>query len=545
MRTFVAKTSLLATLFFVSASATLPSDVWAQTPGSPVAPTLIPVSGRLLTAEGQPRTGEVQLVISLYDGQNDTGPRWIEQQTVTLDAAGGYTVQFGATLPDGLPADLFTTDAGTRWLGVGVAGDPEQPRAMLVSVPYAAKAASAETLGGKSAADFMLTSTFRDDLRTVLQEEGVTGAAEAGVGTEGTLNFIQKSDGTASGIVDSALFEIGGNVGVGTTTPQTLFHLRAGANLPAFRLENTEAGGASWQITSASDGQLRFTEVGAAVRMVVNKTTGAVGIGSGAPQTLLHLRAGQNLPAFRLENSEATGAIWQVTSASDGQFRLTEVGAATRFVVEKATGNIGIGTGAPTSRLHVAGNTLLGGTATINGNTSITGNASVTGNTTLTGTTTMAGNATVNGDMVVNGNIGAKYQDVAEWVDAAEPLENGSIVVIDPTTTNRVRAATKSYATAVAGAISPQPGIVLGERGEGNRVLVAQSGRVRVKADATFGAIKPGDLLVTSPTKGHVMRSKPVKMGSSQVHRPGTLVGKALEALPNGRGEILVLLTLQ
>lgn len=89
-----------------------------------------------------------------------------------------------------------------------------------------------------------------------------------------------------------------------------------------------------------------------------------------------------------------------------------------------------------------------------------------------------------------------------------------------------------------------QPGIKLGEPGDG-KVLVAQSGRVRVRADASFGAIRPGDLLVTSPTRGHVMRSQAINVGGHFVHRPGTLVGKALEALPLGRGEILVLLTLQ
>jgi hypothetical protein len=41
------------------------------------------------------------------------------------------------------------------------------------------------------------------------------------------------------------------------------------------------------------------------------------------------------------------------------------------------------------------------------------------------------------------------------------------------------------------------------------------------------------------------MKSHPVKLGEAEVHRPGTLVGKALEALAEGRGEILVLLTLQ
>jgi len=50
---------------------------------------------------------------------------------------------------------------------------------------------------------------------------------------------------------------------------------------------------------------------------------------------------------------------------------------------------------------------------------------------------------------------------------------------------------------------------------------------------------------VTSPTEGYAMRSRPMKVGGKTMHRPGTLLGKALEPLPNGKGEILVLLTLQ
>jgi hypothetical protein len=34
-------------------------------------------------------------------------------------------------------------------------------------------------------------------------------------------------------------------------------------------------------------------------------------------------------------------------------------------------------------------------------------------------------------------------------------------------------------------------------------------------------------------------------IGGRQLHAPGTLIGKALEPLPSGTGEILVLLSLQ
>jgi hypothetical protein len=41
------------------------------------------------------------------------------------------------------------------------------------------------------------------------------------------------------------------------------------------------------------------------------------------------------------------------------------------------------------------------------------------------------------------------------------------------------------------------------------------------------------------------MKSQPLEIAGEQIHRPGTLIGKALEPLAKGTGEILVLLSLQ
>jgi hypothetical protein len=41
------------------------------------------------------------------------------------------------------------------------------------------------------------------------------------------------------------------------------------------------------------------------------------------------------------------------------------------------------------------------------------------------------------------------------------------------------------------------------------------------------------------------MKSEPLDVGGVKMHRPGTLIGKALEPLAGGEGEILVLLSLQ
>ena len=68
---------------------------------------------------------------------------------------------------------------------------------------------------------------------------------------------------------------------------------------------------------------------------------------------------------------------------------------------------------------------------------------------------------------------------------------------------------------------------------------VALSGRVYVLADAANGSIEPGDLLTTSDRPGHAMKAT----DPSRTH--GAILGKAMSALDQGQGMILVLVTLQ
>jgi hypothetical protein len=149
-----------------------------------------------------------------------------------------------------------------------------------------------------------------------------------------------------------------------------------------------------------------------------------------------------------------------------------------------------------------------------------------------------------NGDVTVSGNISAKWQDVAEWVPAAHAIPAATVVVLNPQKSNQVIASMQAYDTRVAGVVSAQPGLTLGVRGP-DKVLVATTGRVKVKVDATRAAVHIGDLLVTGDKEGVAMKSEPLSLGGTEIHRPGTLIGKALEPLESGVGEILVLLSLQ
>lgn len=190
------------------------------------------------------------------------------------------------------------------------------------------------------------------------------------------------------------------------------------------------------------------------------------------------------------------------------QISLVEAGANNYSIYSEAAaksyfaGSVGIGTTVPSAKLHVAG------------------------------------------DILVDGNIAAKYQDVAEWVPATHDLEPGTVVVLDPTLPNHVIASTRPYDTTVAGVVSAQPGIILGEKGAAKE-QIATTGRVLVRVDATAAPIRIGDLLVSSDKPGLAMKSRPIDVGGVAIHRPGTVIGKALEPLEGGVGEILVLLSLQ
>lgn len=179
----------------------------------------------------------------------------------------------------------------------------------------------------------------------------------------------------------------------------------------------------------------------------------------------------------------------------------------------------------------------------VNGYYAPSGNwTSSAGVTATTDSVTIGGSLTVSGSITGN-PINAKYQDVAEWVPVRESLRPGTVVVIDETATNGVVPSRTEYDTRVAGVVSEAPGVILGEGGVG-KAMIATTGRVRVRVSAAQ-PIQVGDLLVTSSTRGTAMKSIPVLVGGVPLHRPGTLIGKALESFSRGEGEILVLLTLQ
>ncbi len=131
----------------------------APTASTAEVPRLIKFSGTLLDSQDRPMAGPVGVTFALYSQQTGGAALWLETQNVKPDANGLYTVLLGANSANGVPAELFASGEA-RWLAVQVERQAEQPRVLLVSVPYALKAKDAETLGGKPASAFVTTETL-------------------------------------------------------------------------------------------------------------------------------------------------------------------------------------------------------------------------------------------------------------------------------------------------------------------------------------------------------------------------------------------------
>ncbi len=214
-------------------------------------PNFINYSGLLKTAPGS----IVGVTFLLYRDEQGGAPLWLETQNVAADATGQYNVRLGAG-SNGLPADLFQSGEA-RWLAVQVAGEAEQPRVLLVAVPYAMKAADAQTLGGLSPSAFVLATPpigSGNATSSVITSSNTLSPSLSGTGTTDFLPLWTSSTDLGS----SALFQTGSGssakIGINTTTPAAMLDvkgsvtIRALLNLPAVNSATASAGANSNQI---------------------------------------------------------------------------------------------------------------------------------------------------------------------------------------------------------------------------------------------------------------------------------------------------------
>jgi hypothetical protein len=156
------------------------------------------------------------------------------------------------------------------------------------------------------------------------------------------------------------------------------------------------------------------------------------------------------------------------------------------------------------------------------------------------------GNVQVNGTIsLVGTNSDVVLSDFAEDFDLSglSIADPGAVMVLGED--GGIEPCQREYDRRVvgvtSGAGSYRPGLILDRRPTGvERGTVALVGKVYCKVDATYGSVRPGDMLTTSPTPGHAMRA------DDPVRAFGAVIGKALHGLPAGeKGLIPIIVALQ
>jgi len=396
-------------------------------------PRLVRFSGVVKDSAGAVPSGDVTLTFSLDEQKNGGSPLWSETQTVQLSKDGRYTVLLGFASADGLPRDLFMTNRA-RWVAVqpGIAGMNELPRVLLVGVPYAIKAADAETLGGLPASAFLLANTASPSTAAPAADSASTTApvppASTVTGT-GTTDYIPIWTGTST-LGNSSLFQTGSGstakVGIGTTTPATTLDVKGGSTVRG-TLTMTSTGTAT--ATSGKNSQPVFFTASAfnsTSKSATNETfqwqSEPAGNDTASPSGTLNLLFGSG-SSKTAETGLSIAPNGQISFALGQTFPTNKVVTT----LNSLTGNVSLAAGSNIT-ITPSGNTL---TIASTGSLTVTHDATLTGSGTTTSPLgiaipmTLSGNS---GNAIVQG-VNANGDGVVGTSGAGDGVNGNSSVI--------------------------------------------------------------------------------------------------------------------
>jgi hypothetical protein len=284
-------------------------------------PGLISYQGTLTDDSGAALDTTVSMTFAIYTDSTGGGKVWFEIQPAVVVSQGLFNVMLGRVNP--IPDTVF--DWLTCWLSIKVGSDPELvPRQRIASTGYSFRAAEADT------ADYARSATAASD-----------------------------EDWTISG--PNIYSAVGGNVGIGTTSPAEKLHVNYGNiqisgdddyNL-SLLFDDDDTGK---EFSIVGHDQLKFKTNGTD-RLTIS-SSGNVGIGTLLPAEKLHINYGSiqisgddDYNLSLLFDDDDTGNEFAVVGHEHLKFSTN----GTARLTITPDGNVGIGTTTPAGKLQVVG----------------------------------------------------------------------------------------------------------------------------------------------------------------------------------------------
>jgi hypothetical protein len=533
-------------------------------------PRIISYQGVLTDSLGNPKAdGTYTFTFRLYQVPAQGTEIWSEQKTLLLSRG-----LFHTNLGDQVVLGPSITFAQAYWLGVQVASEPEMsPRILMAAAGYSLASARSDSARVATTAGSALYAARSDSARVAMTAGSALYAtrSDTALYAMGTVPFVLPFSGTAASSGGAlSVFQTGtgsgleismSNAGSGARGINVL-HSGVGPGVFA----SSSGGNAVWGVASSVSAA---AVIGDNTRgeAIVGRNRGGVGVGAVVGR---NDSSGYGVRGFNTENG--IGVLGQAGISGGtgiaGKFENVNSANNTEALHVKSAGAgraglivSGPGTGVTSLAAAQVENYKSSGEILWLRNASATNpspalklhqhpdaNAHFVDARTWdgTGATSRKFHITNEGTFVA----GSDFAEAFETYGPRSGFEPGDVVVLSENAAQAVEKADQPYDARVVGVYSTRPG-VLGADKDGvtevdeNDIPVAILGIVPTKVTDENGPISPGDLVTTSGVPGHAMKATPGMVNGVAIYPAGTIVGKALEPLPGGRGVIKVLLMLR
>jgi len=496
-------------------------------------PRIISYQGKLLGADEQPvPEGNYKLTFNLYNDSNTL--LWTETHNQVFIGGGLFEVLLGTVTPFSIAFDQ------PYFLGIQVGADPElQPRMLLTSAAYAIRAEDADKLLGIS-----MSPTPEPNKLLPLDNSGKFPASVL-PGASGSDAYLKKgAPDTSRGNSASPMLLVS-NLGAGDGLDGRSFDGVGVSGRSA-----SQHGVTGWTDASGKSAVFGNSSAGIGLLGRSDANDGVVGWTGGSDKSGVFGHS-NNIGVCGQGDAAGSMGVYakHVTSGNFAKIATDDygihVGGLSRF--DLPTGQIHISTpGGNPGLITYADNghrrdivfdnvgmRLLTSSSSSPASKGI--DIDEQGNVSVTGMVTCASLKLTGGS------------DIAEPFNVKTPtlVKPGMVMAIDPQNPGKLKISDQAYDHCVAGVISGaggiEPGMVMSQSGSAadGEYPVALTGRVYCWANAAAGAIEAGDLLTTSDTPGCAM--KVADFDRAQ----GAILGKAMTALNQGQGLVLILVTLQ